>query len=73
MVQDWVNTPTTNSGLLLNSDPSKPADHYRYFASMEDTNTNIRPYLNIAYSTAEGIPNPPTGLAIQLGLTVTQK
>jgi len=65
MVQDWVNTSITNFGVLVNADPSKPADHYRYFASMEDTNTNIRPYLNITYSTAEGTPNAPTGLTLK--------
>src|SRR5438034_11497398 len=35
MVQEWLSTPASNYGVLLDSDPTKRADRYRAFASME--------------------------------------
>ncbi len=52
LVQQWRSSPASNYGLLLNSDPSKPADRYRYFASMEHATVSQRPFLRITYSTA---------------------
>ncbi|MCG3113119.1 MAG: fibronectin type III domain-containing protein [Candidatus Manganitrophus sp. SB1] len=49
MVQQWINTPLTNYGLLLNSDPTKGADRYRTFASMEHPTASLRPSLSITY------------------------
>lgn len=49
MVQEWVSDPTTNFGLLLNSDWAAAADRYRYFASMEHPNPKLRPILFIRY------------------------
>lgn len=49
MAQQWVNTPLTNYGLLLNSDPTKGADRYRTFASMEHPTASLRPSLSITY------------------------
>jgi len=58
MVQEWQANPATNFGLLLNSDPSKQSDRYRFFASMENSVTTIRPFLDITYS----LPSTPAGL-----------
>ena len=43
-------SPAANYGLLLNSDPTKNADRYRYFASMENPNVSQRPVLLITYT-----------------------
>ncbi|MBI3804987.1 MAG: fibronectin type III domain-containing protein [Nitrospirae bacterium] len=49
MVQEWINAPTTNFGLMLNSDATKEADRYRFFASMENPTAAIRPSLTVTY------------------------
>ncbi len=49
MVQEWVSSPSTNYGLLVNSDATKGADRYRFFASMEQANAGLRPSLSITY------------------------
>ncbi|MBI3804630.1 MAG: DNRLRE domain-containing protein [Nitrospirae bacterium] len=68
MVQEWVNNPSTNYGLLLNPDPTKPADHYRTFASMEHPAPSRRPSLQIIYSVANpGERSAPTGLTAKAG------
>jgi len=63
MVQDWVNNPSTNYGMLINSDPIASVDSNRIFASSENTNTNQRPKLVITYSAQqiyhEADTNPP--------------
>ncbi len=60
LVQGWFSNPATNFGLLLNSDPSKAADHWRYFASTRYANTAARPYLSVVYSTPSASwPNDP--------------
>jgi hypothetical protein len=64
MVQEWVANPSSNFGVVLNSDPSKPKDRYRYFASMEHSNTSLRPTLRIQYAATGGggttTPTEPT-------------
>jgi hypothetical protein len=50
MVQEWQLDPSTNFGLLLNGDASSLRDRYRSFASMEHTDTSLRPFLLINYS-----------------------
>src|SRR6185436_1485677 len=35
LVQEWMADPSTNYGVLLNSDTTVLKDRYRYFASME--------------------------------------
>ena len=50
MVQEWVDQPGTNAGLLLNSDLSALQDRYRTFASVENSNVSLRPYLRIRYT-----------------------
>jgi hypothetical protein len=50
LVQEWLAGPATNSGLLLNSDPSTLQGRYRFFASMEHPDSALRPFLHITYS-----------------------
>lgn len=60
MVQEWLQNPSSNFGLLLNSDATKPRDRFRYFASVEASPVNARPFLEIAYTLpAEPDTNPP--------------
>jgi hypothetical protein len=59
LVQEWVANPSSNFGLLLNSDRSKLKDRYRYFASMENPNASLRPTLRIQYSSTGGPVTPP--------------
>ena len=62
MVEEWLANPGSNFGLLLNSDPTKPADRYRFFASMEHSDASLRPYLRVKFRTG-GPPadtTPPT-------------
>jgi len=50
MVREWMSSPASNFGLLVNSDASKGADRYRFFASMEHPTAPLRPYLSITYT-----------------------
>lgn len=59
LVEEWLADPSSNFGMILNSDRSKLQDRYRYFASMEHPNTSVRPYLRIQYSAPAGSPTPP--------------
>jgi hypothetical protein len=54
IVQQWWTTPTSNRGLLLNSDPAAMSDRFRFFASMENPDTTLRPYLEVVYSLPPG-------------------
>ena len=58
LVQEWMADPSTNFGLLLDSDASKLRDRYRYFASTENANAALRPMLRLVYS-ASGDSTPP--------------
>jgi len=49
LVQGWLNSPATNFGLLVNSDPSKPFGNYRFFSSSEDPLAGNRPSLTVVY------------------------
>jgi hypothetical protein len=60
MVQEWVNNPATNFGLMLNSDSTAASDSSRYFRSTEYFNPDERPKLTIVYSCTVC----PTGLRI---------
>ncbi len=79
MVQDWLANPAANCGLLLNADRTKGADRYRYFASTEHTNPDLRPYLQVTYyvppavdvaAPAVSITNPVTGATATGPITV---
>lgn len=59
MVQDWVQTPGTNFGLILNSDSNAAADSNRLFRPSEFAESNQRPYLVVKYATSgPGDSNP---------------
>lgn len=60
LVEEWAVDSSTNFGLLLNSDVSKVADRYRYFASMEHPDPALRPVLRISYTMPPPDPTPPT-------------
>jgi hypothetical protein len=66
MVQEWFINPSTNFGMLINSDPLAAAGSNRTFSSSEHPQASQRPDLHITYSTGNGIPNQPTGLTLQL-------
>src|SRR5207253_3439706 len=59
IVRGWFTDPSTNFGLLLNSDPSKLRDRYRTFSSSEDPIVNQRPTLTVVYNRAGPPPLPP--------------
>lgn len=56
MVREWLANPSTNYGLLLNSDAIASADSYRNFASSEAADANQRPKLVLTYTV--GVPRP---------------
>ncbi len=62
MVQEWLADPSSNFGLLLNSDTTKPRDRYRFFASTEHAIAALRPMLRVTFSTEED--NIPPTVAI---------
>jgi len=60
MVQEWLASPSTNFGVLLNSDASRLRDRYRYFASMEYADATRRPYLSLTYTLPAVDTTPPS-------------
>jgi hypothetical protein len=50
MVQQWLADPSSNFGLLLNSDTGRLKDRYRVFASADNANIGLRPYLSVAFN-----------------------
>jgi hypothetical protein len=71
LVQEWVANPSSNFGVLLNSDKTKLKDRFRDFASMEHPTTSLRPTLRITYSSTGGpAPSPsPTPTPVPTGDT----
>ncbi|MHC4739837.1 MAG: hypothetical protein ACYS9Y_13105, partial [Planctomycetota bacterium] len=74
MVADWVAAPSSNYGMLVNSDPVASVDSYRTFASTDDSDTSIRPKLIVTYSTGAAPPgqasNPsPADSAANISIT----
>src|SRR5437660_947867 len=59
IVQGWFSSPSTNFGLLLNSDPAKLRDRYRSFSSNEDPVASHRPYLTVVTGPPGTAPPPP--------------
>jgi hypothetical protein len=59
MVQQWVNKPSINFGLMLNSDSSAASDSNRYFSSSDDSNHDQRPKLTITYAPPAADTTPP--------------
>ncbi|MHC4396768.1 MAG: DNRLRE domain-containing protein [Planctomycetota bacterium] len=58
MVADWVSAPSSNYGMLVNSDDVASVDSFRYFASTEDSNTPFRPKLIVTYISGGQASNP---------------
>ena len=50
MVNDWVNDPTSNYGLMLNSAAVAGKDSYRFFAASETSEALLRPSLEVTYA-----------------------
>jgi hypothetical protein len=69
MVRDWVANPSTNYGLLLNSDSVASSDSNRFFASSEASDTNQRPKLVVTYTVGDDTtpPGDVTGLLATSG------
>jgi hypothetical protein len=81
MVQQWVDDPSTNFGLLLNSDATRARDRYRIFASADHPEQGLQPYLAIAYRSPSAssdkarpkvsITAPAAGATVSGGVSVT--
>jgi hypothetical protein len=56
MVADWVTTPSSNYGMLINSDPVATIDSHRSFASTEVVDASTRPKLIVTYSAGVAPP-----------------
>ena len=66
IVRGWLRDPSSNFGLLLNSDRTASRDRYRSFASREDAVAGHRPYLTIVTDTAApGSPGTVTDLTVE--------
>jgi hypothetical protein len=52
MVQEWVNDPLTNYGLMLSPDSSASSDSNRFFRSTEYSAPDQRPKLTVTYSSS---------------------
>src|SRR5439155_1428615 len=61
LVQGWLSDPSTNFGLLVNSDRSKLRDRWRFFSSSEDPVASHRPYLTVVTET--GTPGELSNVA----------
>jgi hypothetical protein len=61
MVADWVSTPSSNYGMLVNSDSVATINSHRFFASTEVTDASTRPKLIITYSTGVAPPGQASG------------
>ena len=70
LLQEWLATPATNFGLLVNSDASKLRDRYRYFASSEYPDGTLRPMMEITYAVVSADTTAPTVSAVS-ALSVT--
>ena len=65
MVKDWVANPSTNFGVLLNSDPVASTSSHRYFASTDALETTQRPKIIVTYSVAEQTLQPPQNFGLK--------
>jgi len=64
MVQDWVRNPSSNLGMILDSDSSAPKNHYRHFRPTEYGNSDQRPKLTVIYSESSLQISPPENLKV---------
>lgn len=69
MVREWVKNPSTNLGLMLNSDTTAASDSNRYFRPTEYSIQDQRPVLTIKCygSDISEVPSVPTGLGVKVG------
>ena len=58
IVRDWMSTPETNYGVIINSDPIATADSYRFFASTENDNSSRRPKLIVTFFVGDDTEDP---------------
>ena len=82
MVREWLAGPASNFGLVLNSDPTKARDRYRFFASTKHADVTLWPVLEITYSMPSADTTPPaisavasssiTGVAARIGWTTDE-
>ncbi|MHC4396058.1 MAG: InlB B-repeat-containing protein [Planctomycetota bacterium] len=61
MVQDWVTNPSSNFGMMVNSDAVATRDSCRYFASSEVADNTRRPKLIVTYATVLTGDSEPDG------------
>jgi hypothetical protein len=64
MVQEWLASPASNFGLVLNSDATAARDRYRYFASTKYPDATLWPVLQITYSLPPVDTTPPVISAV---------
>jgi len=62
MARDWVTNPSSNYGLLLNSDSSASSGSNRFFASSEAADASQRPKLVITYTV--GLQSPSNVMVV---------
>ncbi|MCP3928429.1 MAG: DNRLRE domain-containing protein [Bacteroidetes bacterium] len=60
MVKEWVDDPSTNFGLMLNSDSTAASDSNRYFRPTEYSNPDMRPKLVVEYYGSGAVPSDTT-------------
>lgn len=53
MIQHWLDEPSANLGVMINSDPAAPADDQRTFRSSEFASADQRPRLTVRYLICE--------------------
>jgi Bacterial Ig domain/Purple acid Phosphatase, N-terminal domain len=64
MVREWMASPATNFGVLLDADATKLRDRHRDFASVENANVSTRPILTVLYvPPADSTPPVISGVA----------
>ena len=61
MVQEWVSNPSSNFGMMVNSDAVATRDSCRYFASSEVADSSRRPKLIVTYAKALTGDSEPDG------------
>ena len=82
MVREWLASPASNFGLVLNSDATKARDRYRFFASTKHADVSLWPVMEITYSMPSADTTPPaisavasssiTGGAARIGWTTDE-
>jgi hypothetical protein len=73
MVRDWLASPATNRGLLLDPDvartnsrarASDTKDRFRYFASAEEPDAGRRPFLRVSYRVPGSSDTTPPSVGV---------